>query len=453
MLDLESATLPKLFRQKYLKWGDKKVALRQKDYGLWNEITWKAYFERVKQFALGLKSLGFSRGEHVAIIGHNKPEWVIAQLAVQSIGGVVVGIYQDSTAPEVQYILEKSDAVYVVAQDQEQVDKLLEIRNEIRLVKKIIYWEPKGMRDYDDALLMRFQEISNSGRAHEERRKGLFNTEIDRGTPEELAVILTTSGTTSQPKLAMLSHINMLKMAENLLVKTDPMYATDEFISVLPLPWVGEQMISVSGAALLGFTVNFPEEPSTVQENIREIAPHVLFGPPRVWEGMLSSIQVRIEDATWLKKLIYRRILEVGYKIADLKFGRKKPNLLWRILHRLGYFMLFRAVRDRLGLSRIRNAYTGGAALGPDVFRFYHAIGVNLKQIYGQTEIAGVSVVHRDHDIRFDTVGKPIAETDVKISEDGEILSRSPSVFQGYYRDHEATDSTLKNGWLHSGDA
>ena len=450
---MDTCTFPKLLREKYLKWGDGKVALREKDYGLWNIVTWKGYYEHVKYFALGLKSLGFERGEHISIIGNNEPEWVYAELAVQSLGGVVIGIYQDSTPAEVKYVAEKSDSVYIVAEDQEQVDKLLEIKDEIPPLRKVVYWDAKGMRNYEDVILICFQAVQDFGRAYEKSHPGLFEAEIDKGTPGDTALILATSGTTSLPKLAMLSYRNMLKMAENLLAEIDPMDATDEFVSCLPLAWIGEQMITISGAMRLGFMVNFPEEPTTVQEDIREIAPHVMFSPPRIWEGILSTIQVKIEDASWLKRLVYRTFMPVGYKTADLRFGNQQPTLKWKMLYKLGYFALFRAIKDRIGLSRIRNAYTGGAALGPDVFRFYHAIGVNLKQIYGQTEISGISVVHRGDDIKFETVGHPIPETEVKISAEGKILSKSPCVFQGYYKDSEATLTALKDGWLCSGDA
>ncbi len=446
-------TFPKLLREKYLKWGDSKVAIREKDYGIWNEVTWKGYYENVKYFALGLKKLGFERGEHISIIGNNEPEWVYAELAAQSLGGAVIGIYQDSTPPEIKYIAELSDSVYVITEDQEQTDKLLEIKDELPLLRKIIYWDPKGMRNYRDPILMSFKEVQELGREFEKEHPNLFEEEIDKGNEDDIALILTTSGTTSLPKLAMLTHKNMLKMAENLLVKVDPMYPDDEFVSFLPLAWVGEQMMSISGGLLIGFTVNFPEEPTTVTENIREIGPHVMFSPPRVWEGIVSMIQVKIEDSTPLKRLVYRTFMPIGYKMADFKFNKQKPPLKWKILYKIGYFMLFRALKDRIGMSRIRKAYTGGAALGPDVFRFYHAIGVNLKQIYGQTEIAGISVVHRDDDIKFETVGKPIPETEIRISEEGEILSRSPSVFKGYYKNPEATAEALKDGWLHSGDA
>jgi len=439
---MASDTFPKLLREKALKWGANKIAIRKKDYGLWHAVTWAEYYDQVKVFALGLKSLGFERGDHVCVIGNNEPEWVYAELAVQSLGGVAIGIYQDSTPLEVQYVVEKSDAVFVIAEDQEQVDKLLEIEEEIPQVKKVVYWDPKGMRHYDDVLLMYFGAVQEMGREFELSHPEVFEAEINAGQADDVAMILTTSGTTSAPKLAMLSYRNMLHMAEHLLVEVDPMDAADEFVSALPLAWVGEQMMAISGSMSIGFTINFPEEPTTVQENIREIAPHVMFSPPRVWEDLVSTIQVKVEDSSWFKKLVYSMWMDNGSL-----FGRSGS------LSRLGDWMLFRTLRDRTGLSGIRNAYTGGAALGPDVFRFFHAIGVNLKQIYGQTEISGISAIHRNGDIKFETVGHPIPETEVRISEEGEILSKSASVFQGYYKDPEATAEALKDGWLHSGDA
>ncbi len=437
---MASDTFPKLLREKALEWGGDQVAIRTKEFGLWQSVSWAGYFEQVKWFALGLKALGLERGDHVCVIGNNEPEWLYAELAVQSLGGVVIGIYQDSTPSEVRYIVEKSDSVFVVAEDQEQIDKLLEIAHEIDRVKKIVYWDPRGMRPYHDTILIDFKSVQKAGQQLEQAQPAYFDDEIDPGTSADLALILATSGTTSFPKLAMLSYRNMLLMAENLLVEVDPMKPEDEFVSALPLAWVGEQMMAVSGALRIGFAVHFPEEPTTTSADIREIAPQVMFSPPRVWEDMLADIQVRISDTSVIKKLTYQLFMESGWRH-------------FRLMHWFGDLLLFRVLRDKLGLARIRNAYTGGAALGPEVFKFYHDIGVNLKQIYGQTEISGISVTHRTGDIKYESVGCPIPDTEIRISETGEILSRSPSVFQGYYGDSEATESALSDGWLHSGDA
>jgi len=270
-------TFPKLLRKKDREWGPSKIAIRRKDFGLWRAVTWADYYDQVKVLALGLKSLSLERGDHVCVIGNNEPEWIYAELAVQCLGGVVIGIYQDSTPPEVQYMVDKSDAVFVIAEDQEQVDKLLEIEAEIPKVKKVIYWDPKGMRHYDDSVLVDLNSVQDLGREYDQSHPKVFDAEIDVGKADDIAVILTTYGTTSAPKLAMLSYRNMLSMVESLLVKVDPMDASDEVVSALPLAWVGEQMMAISGSMCIGFTINFPEEPTTVQENIREIAPQVMF--------------------------------------------------------------------------------------------------------------------------------------------------------------------------------
>ena len=446
-------TFPKLLLEKAQKYGRKRIAIREKDYGIWNNVTWEDYLRHVEHFALGLLTLGFNRGDKVSIIGDNEPEWVYGEVAAQALGGVAVGVYQDSTPEEVQFVADFSNSRYVIAEDQEQIDKLLEIKDRLPGVEKFIYWDPKGMRYYHDPLLMSFQEIEKLGVAYKKRHPDEFERQAAQGKGEDIALFLTTSGTTGRPKLVMLTHTNMIKMAENLSIKVDPLNERDNFVSFLPMAWAGEQMMSVAGALKIGFTVNFPEEPETVRANIREIAPQVMFSPPRIWESILSDIQVRIADTTAFKRWFFNFAMKIGRPLADMKFSRQTPTLWWKFLHKLADFLVFRALRDRIGLSRVRYAYTGGAALGPDVFRFYHAIGVNLKQIYGQTEISGISVVHRDHDIKFNTVGQPIPETEIKISEEGEILSRSPSVFVGYYRDPEATTEALRDGWLHSGDA
>ena len=448
----EHDTLPKLLRFQAGRFGDKKVALREKEFGIWQGFTWKSYFERVKFFSLGLVSLGLKSGEKVSIIGDNRPEWVIAELSAQSVGAVPLGIYQDSTLKEVSYVIDHSDSTFVVAEDQEQVDKILDMKEQLPKVRYVIFSDPRGMRNYRDSHLIEFTEVENFGRELDGREPELFEKMVAQTSWEDLALICYTSGTTGFPKGSMLTYKNLLSMAKN-LHQIDPKRESDDYVSFLPLAWIGEQMMSLSSALLIGFTVNFPEEPETVQENIREIGPNEMFSPPRIWESMNSDVQVKILDATRLKRYLYSLFLPVGYRYAECIFKKVNPSLGLKVLYKIGYWAVFRALKDRLGLLRLRTAYTGGAALGPDVFRFYHTIGVNLKQIYGQTEISGISCVHRNEDIDFDSVGKPIEETEIKLSEKGEILSKSPSVFMGYYKDDEETKKTLAGEWLHSGDA
>ncbi|HQT97217.1 MAG TPA: AMP-binding protein [Thermodesulfobacteriota bacterium] len=445
-------TFPKLLARNAEVFGDRKIAMREKEFGIWQEYSWKDYHEHVKYFSLGMVSLGLQTGDKVAIIGDNRPEWVWAEVAAQAACAVPLGLYQDSTLKEVAYVIDHSDATFVVAEDQEQVDKILDMKEQLPKVRYIIYSDPRGMRGYKQPFLLDFKEVENFGRELEQRDPGLFAKNVAAAKYEDLALICYTSGTTGFPKGAMLSFRNLLSMAANLM-EVDNKFEKDEFVSFLPLAWIGEQMMCLSSALLTGFTVNFPEKPETVQENIREIGPTIMFSPPRIWENMTSTVQVKVMDASALKRRMYNWALPVGYAYSDAVFRKEAIPPLLRLKQKLAYALVFRALKDRLGLLRIRSASTGGAALGPDVFKFFNAMGVNLKQIYGQTEISGISCIHREGDINFDSVGKPIPETEIRLSDSGEILSRSPSVFLGYYKNPEETEKTLSDGWLHSGDA
>jgi long-chain acyl-CoA synthetase len=449
---MSADTFPKLLIEQAKKYGPKKIALREKDFGIWQSFTWEQYLEKVKYFSLGMISLGFEPGDKISIIGDNKPEWVIAELAAQAAGGFGTGIYQDSILKEVAYIINHSETKFVIAEDQEQVDKILDMQEELPDVKKVIYYDPKGMSKYQSDLLAYFPDVIEMGKAYEKTHPGQFERNVEKTQSEDVAWICTTSGTTGFPKLAMLTHKNLISMATN-LGTYDPKYDTDEFVSFLPLPWVGEQMMAVASGLLFGLTVNFPESVESAQADLREIGPHIMFSPPRVWENLCSSVQVKVMDASFLKRWVFNTCVPIGRKWSEYKFEKKAPPFYLRILYTLAYFAVFKALKDRLGFSNIRSATTGGAALGPDTFKFFHALGISLKQIYGQTEISGISCVHRGGDINPDTMGEPIPETEVRISETGEILSRSPAVFLGYYKQPEETAKTVIDGWLHSGDA
>ncbi len=444
-------TLPKLLLRTARKYGNRKVAMREKEFGLWRPITWQEYLERVRALALGFVALGLGRGDKVALIGHNRLEGLWAEMAALCVGAIAVWLYQDSLIDEVQYILDHSDTRFLIGEGQEEVDKALAVKGRCPKLARIIWDDPKGMRGYDDLSLISLGEVSELGRKLGERDPHLFEELVEKGQGDDVCLLFYTSGTTARPKGALLTHHNMLKMGQNMLA-VDPCKEDDDFVSFLPFSWIGEQMMSISCGLQAGFTINFPESAETVQQNIREIAPQVLFSPPRVYEQMVRTVQVRYLDASFLKRKAYELAIGIGGRIADLKLG-KKPIPWWlRPIGRLADLAVLKKLRDHLGLARVRRVYTGGGALGPDHLRFFHAIGVNLKQIYGQTEIAGISVLHRDGDVKFDTVGMPLPETEVRIAPDGEILSRSPCVFKGYYKMPEETASTLKDGWLHSGD-
>jgi long-chain acyl-CoA synthetase len=364
----------------------------------------------------------------------------------------VVGIYPTSVGEEIVHILTHARVRVVVAEDQEQVDKLIRLRDRLPSLATVVYYDPRGLEHYDHDHLVEFTDLEAHGRAFEAAHPGWLDEQIAAGRAGDVAVICTTSGTTAQPKLAMLSHRNLLSMGRS-LTAIDPIARRDRYVSFLPFAWIGEQMLTLACGLQAGFTVSFPEEASTVRPDLREIGPSVMFSPPRIWEDMLSSVQVRVSEAGWLKRAVFGWGYRVGDRLAERRV-RGQPAPVWqRLLGLVAEQVALRPVRDQLGLTRIRRCYTGGAPLGPDVFRFFHAIGVDLKQIYGQTEICGIAVAHHD-EVRFHTVGLPIPATEVRVAEDGEILLRSPAVFQGYYRNEEATRRALEtDGWLHTGDA
>ncbi len=436
------------------------VAMQEKQYGIWQPMTWSQYERRVHDTAHGFAALGVQRGEIIAVLGDNRPEWLIAELAAQSMGVAVVGIYPTSIGEELRHILTTARARIVVAEDQEQVDKLLRLLEEEApadapelLVERIVYYDPHGLEQYTDPILMEFSQLEQLGRERATDLPHWFSQQVEAGSAGDIAVICTTSGTTSRPKLAELSHRNLLAMAEH-LTSIDPIDAKDRYVSFLPFAWIGEQMLAVACGLSRGLTISFPEDSETQRSDLREIGPDIMFSPPRIWESMLSEVQVRIDESDWFKRRVFGWGYEVGDRVATMRVSGQQPGPLLKLTHRVADAVAMRPVRDQLGLARIRRCYTGGAPLGPDVFRFFHAIGVNLKQIYGQTEICGIAVVHRDDDVPFNTVGTPIPGTDLRIDEDGEVLLRSESVFRGYHRQPEETAKTVDaDGWLHTGDA
>jgi len=449
---MEISTLPALLRRNAIKYGDKKVAIREKEFGIWQPVTWKGYYENARDFALGLHKLGFKRGDKLSYIGDNRPEALYSELGVQCLGGAIVGIYPDSNLDQVEYVINHSDSTFVVGGDQEQADKILGIKEKCPKIIKVIVDDPKGMRHYDDPILIFFKEVQKIGRGLAEKEPNLFDEMIDKITPEDVGMINYTSGTTGMPKGSMITQKNMASVVK-FHDQVDPAQDTDEYVSFLPLPWIGEQEYGVYWPLYKAFTVNFPEKVETVQENIREIGPHILLAPPRIWERMCSDIQVKIQDAAWIKRLTYNIFLKVGYKISDYKLQKKELPIWWKVLSWIGYLFLFRSLKNYLGLSNLRHVYTGGAPLGPEIFQMFQALGVNIKQAYGMTEQTAASIIHRTDDIRLDTVGKALPGIEFKISDTGELLSRGDTIFKGYYKNPEATAETLKDGWLHSADA
>ncbi len=444
-------TLPKRLLVNAGRFGDR-IAFREKEFGIWHQITWRQYLEHARNCGLGLHALGVRRGDIVAIIGDNRPELYYLAMGAQAIGAVSCAFYQDSLAEQLAELVDFAGARVVFCEDQEQTDKLLEMEPRLPHVERIIVEDWRGMWRYRHPKLLAFAGLEDLGRRTVSQAPGLFEEEVARGRADDVAILCQTSGTTAMPKLAMLSHRNLMSQSENFLAVEPHISDRDEFVSYLPFAWIGEQMISYSLHQMAGFTVNIPEEPETAQRDFREIGPHFTFAPARIYEGLHSGVTVRILDAGPIRQAIYARAMQAGIRAVELE-AEGKPVPWWiRLARRVAYWTVYRPILDKIGMSRMRVAWNGGASLGPDYFKFFRAMGLNLKQIYGQTEIAGISCVHRDGQVRFWTMGAPIANTEVVLSAEGEILERSPSVFLGYHKNPGATAKALRDGWLYSGD-
>jgi long-chain acyl-CoA synthetase len=428
------------------------VALREKRYGIWHEVTWAAYAAHVRAVALGLVDLGLERGDRLAAICGNRPAWVYVELAAQAVGAMAFGIFVDSPAAQVQEALAHSEARIVLVEDQEQADKVLAVRGDLPALERIVVDDMRGLETYADPMLLSLADLESRGSALDGEDPRRYPALLEGAAPDDVALLAYTSGTTGRSKAAMISHRNLLAMAAG-VVQSDPVREGDEIVSFLPFAWVGEQLLSVAIALHAGAIVNFPEAPDTMRADLREIGPHVMIAPPRFWEAMCAEYQVKIADADPLKRSITRLAIGIGERSAARSGARGVTGLGWRLLHRMARGLAFRAMLDKFGLARVHHAYTGGAALGPEVFGFFRAIGLNLKQVYGQTESSGICVLHPDDEVRAGTVGRPTPGTQVRISDAGEILIAGDSVFLGYYRNPEATARALDGGWLHTGDA
>jgi long-chain acyl-CoA synthetase len=421
--------------------------------GIWQTWSWAEYYREVGDFALGLAALGFQRGEKLSVIGDNRPPLYAAQLAAQSLGGMAVPVYQDSIASELVYVLNHAEVAVIVAEDQEQVDKILSLKDQLPSLKLLVFDDPRGMRGYVDPLLKSYKAIIEGGRSFRQGHPDYLDAEIDKGGPNDLALLAYTSGTTGNPKGVMLSHANLISVADT-FIKAEDIRPTDEWLCYLPMAWVGDSLYSTVLSLMVGFTCNCPEGPETVQRDLRELGPTAVLAPPRIWENMLTGVQVRAGDSSPLKRNVYdyfRGLAERAQLIAE---DNKPIPLGTRLGLALGEFFVYGPVRDQLGLRRARWAYTGGAPLGPDAYRFFRSFGVNLKQIYGSTELSGLCALQPDGQADPNTVGPICTGMEVKIAESGEVLIKSGGVFKGYYKQPEATQETItQDGWFRTGDA
>lgn len=454
---VQPVTLPQYFLEKAQRYGRDKVALRQKELGIWQEYSWQTSYEQVRQFACGLIGLGLKRNDKVCTIGDNDRQYLWAYIGLLAAGGVQVGIFTDAAPNEIAYIVNHSDAAFVLAKDQEQCDKLLAIKEELPHVKQVVYWDERGLWNYKDPWLISFEQVQACGQDLLEREPARFEQEVALGKGSDPVVICYTSGTTGLPKGAILSHDNLMASAR-IYQQVDPRYDSDNHVSFLPLGWIGEHALGIAPHVYTGIIMNFPEEPETVRANVREIAPEGILYNSRLWDALVGTVQVRINDAAWINRKLYELFLPIGYRFADKKMTGEKISWGLRLAYRLGDWLLFAPIRNQLGLSRVRAAYTAGASLSPDAMRFFHALGINLKQIYGSTEVSGGATVHRDGDIKFASVGPPAPEVEIRIAENSEIMLGGPIVFQGYYKDPEATAEARiiderGRAWFRTGDA
>jgi long-chain acyl-CoA synthetase len=439
-------TFPKLLRLNARE-HPHDIAFREKDLGRWQTFTWLDYQARVRDFALGLAGLGVDRGDVVALIGDNRPDWVAGEIAAHALGAMSLGMYRDALDEEVTYLLNCAEAKLVFAEDEEQVEKLLGLGDRIPSVRHIVYSDPRGMRKYHDDRLMSAGELTARGRERAAREGELYDRLVDATDGEAVAVLCTTSGTTAHPKIAMLSAGRLLRHCAAYLA-FDPKGPDDEYVSMLPLPWIMEQVYALGTALLCRMKVNFVEEPDTMMHDFREVAPTFVLFAPRVWEAIAADVRARIMDSSLLKQALYGFGMTRG--LVALAHGRRSA---------IGDVVLFRALRDRLGFSRLCSAATGGAALGPDTFGFFRALGVPLRQLYGQTELIGAYTLHRDGEVDSDSVGVAFHDgIEMRIEAPdpngvGEVVTRHPNMFLGYYKNPEETTASLRDGWMHTGDA
>ncbi len=445
-------TIPKLLRDNRIRYGDR-TALREKDLGIWQKVSWNQYWEHVRNFALGLKELGLEDQEgKVSILGDNCLEWLYADIAAQTCRAISIGVYPTNVAEQCLYVLKNSDSSMVVCKDQEQVDKILEIKARLPRLKHIIVIDMKGLRNYKDPMIISFEEVEKLGIARHRKDRERFERMVEAVEPDDVGVMVYTSGTTGKPKGAMITHRNMVAMIQG-LSEVIPFNQKDSLVSALPLCHIAERSFSMIFPMWAGCAVNFAESVATLQEDLREISPTVFLSVPRIWEKMHSNIAIKIKDSFFFKRWVYNAVMPIGEKMAALRLSGKPIPFIWQILYGLGYLLLFRALKNSMGLLNGRIFVSGAAPMSKELLRFYHGIGVRVRECFGMTECAGISVIPSNHNIRAGEVGEAIPGIEIKLADDGEIMLRGDSVFEGYYGDPEQTALSFnEERWLMTGD-
>lgn len=444
-------TWPKILKHNHDKYGDSRRAMRHKRHGIWQPYTWKDYYLNVKYLALGLLSLGFEAGDKLLIIGDNAPEWYYAELAAQAIHGASVGLYADSIPPEIKQIGENSDACFAIVENQEQVDKLLLIKDELPMLKRVIYWNYKGLAHYDHPILMGYRQVLELGEKYEKEHPGLFEQCVETGKADDVCAVVYTSGTTGPPKGAIHTYRTMRAGADYYL-RLDSWHENDNVVPYLPPVWMTEQYLGIGCHLLAANILNFAEAPETQQRDTRETGPSIVSYGARLWESQAATIQARIIGTDAIKGLVIGLFMPIGYKAADLKFQKKKPGLFQKILYSVANIALFKPIRTSLGLSNARICYSSGAVLSPDAFRFYHALNLPLKTVYGTTEGGPLASATND-DISLEAVGPVQKGAEASVTGNGELIYRQPGIFLGYCKDPVRTAEVLKDGWFYSGDS
>jgi len=443
-------TLPKLLRDNATDFPDR-VAMREKYKGIWQEIAWNDYLQKVKLFCGGLVELGMNRSDHASILGENCPEWIFADLAIQSLGGVSVGIYPTNSEDQVRYLLDHSRSRFVVVKDQEQADKVLAVKEELPMLKRMVVIDMKGLRGYDDPLIIGYREVEELGRDAYQRDPDLFDSLVDVTHPDDVAFIVYTSGTTGLPKGAMISHRNIIHQIRNALQPVLDFSSEDSLLSYLPLCHIFERNLSMAMPLVFGYTVNFAESIETVQVNIQEISPTFFAAVPRILEKLYSTVQIKLEDSTWFKRFMFNLWEPVGKRASEYKMKRERLPFPFSLVYGLGYLWSFRPVRDKLGLLWCRCVMSGGAPIALEVLAFFRSLGLTTIEMYGLTETCGAASGPHTV-IKHNSVGEPVKGLEFRLADDGEILFKGDSVFVGYYRDEDATRDVIKDGWLCTGD-